>query len=330
MKMIFSLMLLILVFVVASQAQRTNTGKPVQVIFDTDMGPDYDDVGAITLLHYYASVGKAKILATMASTKYERVGPVLSVFNTYFGDPAIPIGVPKGEASELFDTQKWSDTLVTKYPHALKSNAEAADAVKLYRKILATQADQSVVIITVGFFTNIAGLLQSQPDEYSDLTGIELVNRKVARMVSMAGKFPSGSEFNVEEQTAASRYVFEHWEKPILFSGYEIGKEIKSGLPLLRSAYRNNPAKDVYAIAMPKAKEDSAGRMSWDQTAVLVAINGIKPYYRMEKGKIHIAADGSNTWVSGKGGNHAYLVAVRPPKEVEAVVNKLMLYQPRG
>jgi len=45
--------------------------KPVSVIFDTDMGPDYDDVGAIALLHAFADKGEATILATIASTKYE-------------------------------------------------------------------------------------------------------------------------------------------------------------------------------------------------------------------------------------------------------------------
>jgi inosine-uridine nucleoside N-ribohydrolase len=330
MKIISSLMLLVMFLCSASYAQKAMTDKPVQVIFDTDMGPDYDDVGAITLLHYYASIGKASILATIASTKHPRVGPVLSVLNTFFNCPDIPIGVPKAEASELFDFQKWTDTLVSKYPHALKSNAGAADAIKLYRKILAQQADESVVIITVGFFTNIAGLLQSPADEYSELTGLELVNRKVEKLVSMAGKFPAGREFNVEEQTTASRYVFEHWTKPVVFSGVEIGNDIKTGLPLIHSAYRNNPVKDVYRISIPKAKGDAAGRMSWDQTAVFVAINGVNPYYRLEKGKINIAADGSNTWIPDKGGKQGYLVVVRPPTEIEAIINKLMLYQPGG
>ncbi|MGZ3834783.1 MAG: hypothetical protein ACXVB0_14760, partial [Mucilaginibacter sp.] len=61
-------------------AQR-NVSKPVKIIFDSDMGPDYDDVGAITILHALADKGEAKILATVASTKYEGVAGVLSVFN---------------------------------------------------------------------------------------------------------------------------------------------------------------------------------------------------------------------------------------------------------
>ena len=74
---------------------------PVPVIFDSDMGPDYDDVGAITLLHSFADSGYAKILATVASTKFEGVAAVFDVFNTYFKKPDILIGVPKGNTFPL-------------------------------------------------------------------------------------------------------------------------------------------------------------------------------------------------------------------------------------
>src|SRR5678809_209551 len=106
--------------------------KMVPVIFDTDMGPDYDDVGAITLLHAFADSGKAKILATIASTKYEGVAAVLNVFNTYFKRPGIPVGVPKGQALTKRDWQHWTDTLITKYPHLIKANNGVPDAVRLY------------------------------------------------------------------------------------------------------------------------------------------------------------------------------------------------------
>src|SRR5215510_4160745 len=82
-----------------SHAQKN--GNPVPIIFDSDMGPDYDDVGAITLLHALADSGETKILATIASTKYEGVACVMNVFNTYFNRPGIPVGVPKGNALTL-------------------------------------------------------------------------------------------------------------------------------------------------------------------------------------------------------------------------------------
>src|SRR5476651_2101751 len=149
--------------------------KPVPVIFDSDMGPDYDDVGAIAILHALADKGEARILATMASTKYAGVAGVLNVFNTYFNRPGIPVGVPKGYALELRDWQHWTDTLLAKYPHKIKTNAHAWDAVKLYRKILAARPDHSVTIVTIGFLTNLSNLLNTGSDKYSSLSGAALI-----------------------------------------------------------------------------------------------------------------------------------------------------------
>jgi pyrimidine-specific ribonucleoside hydrolase len=309
---------------IAGMAQQ----KPVRVIFDSDMGPDYDDVGAIALLHAFADSGKANILATIASTKYDGVAGVFSVLNTYFGRPNIPIAVPKGNALTLRDWQHWSDTLLGRYPHHIKSNDDVPDATELYRKILAAQPNKSVTIITVGFFTNLANLLQSKPDKYSKLNGTELIKQKVAQVVSMAARFPAGKEFNVDRDPAASQVVFTKWPTEIICSGFEIGQKIKTGLPLIQNdAIRNSPVKDVFRISIPMAKEDSAGRMSWDETAVLIAINGYEPYYTLRRGTVVVATDGSNTWHEGAG-RHAYIVPKVTPEHVQALINQLMMHQP--
>ena len=305
-------------------------GKPIHVIFDTDMATDYDDIGAITLLHYYADHGQAKILATIANTKYPRVAAVLSVMNTYFKMPDIPIGVPTGYASIDSDAQKWSDTLVAKYPHKIKSNSEAMDAVKLYRKVLASQPDNSVTIISVGFFVNLANLLQSGSDEYSKLNGEQLVEKKVLRLVAMAGKYPSGWEYNLFQFKDASIYVFNHWTKPVLFSGFEIGEKIHTGIPLINNdKIVNDPVKDVFRISIPKAAEDAHGRMSWDETAVFIAINGTALHYSLVPGRIKVNPDGSDSW-DASGGNQNYILAVRPPAEMEKIINDLLMYQPKN
>lgn len=315
-------------------SQRTPKPGAVSIIFDTDMGPDYDDVGAIALLHALADSGKARILATVASTTYPRVGPVLSVFNTYFGRPAIPVGVPRDLPGQLpaipdADRQHWSDTLVARYPHQLRSNAEAEEAVSLYRRVLAAQPDGSVTVVTVGFFTNLANLLQSGPDRHSKLTGRELVARKVGRLVSMAGKFPAGREFNVFKDTKASQVVMANWPTPVLFSGFEIGEKIHTGLPLVRNPnIRRSPVQDVFRISIPLDKNDVNGRMSWDQTAVLVAVLGPAPYYATQPGRMTVADDGSNGWDATATG-HQRLVEARPVAEVEARINDLMQHQPR-
>jgi len=228
--------------------------QPVSVIFDSDMGPDYDDVGAITLLHTFADEGKANILATIASTKYENVATVFNVFNTYFNRPNVPIAVPKGEALELRDWQHWSDSIVKNYPHAINSNKDVPDAVTLYRRILSIQPDKSVTIITVGFLTNLKNLLQSKADMFSPLTGEQLVKQKVKQLVSMAGRYPEGSEFNINRDFPSAKYVYENWPTPVLFSGFEIGEKIKCGLPLIHNdTIVNSPVKDVFRISIPQA-----------------------------------------------------------------------------
>jgi len=305
--------------------------QPLSVIFDSDMGPDYDDVGAITLLHAFADDGKANILATIASTKYDNVAAVFNVFNTYFKKPNIPIGVPKGEALDLRDFQHWSDSVVKNYPHAINSNKDVPDAVALYRRVLAIQPDKSVTIITVGFLTNLKNLLQSKADMFSPLTGEQLVKQKVKQLVSMAGRFPSGSEFNVNQDFVASKFAYENWPTPVLFSGFEIGEKIKVGLPLIHNDdIQNSPVKDVFRIAIPMAAEDSAGRKSWDETAVLVGVLGYENWYDVKQGKIVISdKDGSNTWVDDKTFNQYYLVEKAPPADVKKLIEELIQHQPK-
>ena len=108
-----------------------SNAQPKQVIFDTDMGPDYDDVGALTVLHNFADQGKANILATIASTRYEGVAAVLNVFNTYFKRPEIPIAVADSNGLLLKDFQHWTDTVISRYPHKVTANKEVMKAVDL-------------------------------------------------------------------------------------------------------------------------------------------------------------------------------------------------------
>lgn len=322
---------LFFVFILFSSVSAiAQTKKPQSIIFDSDIGPDYDDVGAITILHVLADKGEAKILATVASNKYEGIAAVLNVFNTYFGRPGIPIGVPKGNAVDLKDSQHWTDSILARYPHSIKYNSQVPDAVEVYRKVLSSQPDHSVTIVTVGFFTNLANLLKSIPDQFSKLPGKELVKRKVKLLVSMGGWFPSGTEFNISKDATSSKEALEQWPTEVIFSGFEIGKNIKTGLPLIHNKnIHNSPVKDVFSIAIPQSAEDAAGRMSWDESAVLVAVRGISPFFRLCTGKIQLKDDGSNTWKKGNFGQF-YLKQKEDPGKVAGLINYLMMEQPKN
>jgi hypothetical protein len=90
---------------------------------------------------------------------------------------------------------------------------------------------------------------------------------------------------------------------------------------------KNSPVKDVFRISIPMAKEDSAGRMSWDETAVLIAVKGYQPYYTLKEGRMIVSEDGSNTWDS-KGKGHAHLVEKIPFENVRNEIQKLIQHQP--
>jgi len=302
--------------------------NPIKIIFDTDLGPDYDDVGALAFLHAMADSGKAEILATISSNKHELVAPSIEVINTYFDRAGLAIGAPKTEGVNMGSSQHWADSIVAKYPHKIKSTGEVADAVEVYRITLINQPDKSVTIVTVGFLTNLNNLLNSQPDNISLLTGKELVLRKVKRLVSMAGRFPEGKEYNIKMDSAASKYVYENWPGEVIFTGFEIGWEIRTGLKLIKSDIKNSPVKDVFSISIPLSAEDKDGRMSWDETAVLIGVYGTDGFFDTVRGKIIVNTDGSNSWENDPEGKHIYVKQKMPVNEMSKFVEDRMMHVP--
>ncbi len=285
----------------------------------------------LVLLHSFMqwpTAAKQRYWLLLSSNKNELVAPSIEVINTYFNRPGLPIGAPKGEGANLGSSQHWADSIVAKYPHTINSTSDAPDAVSVYRKILQNQPDNSVTIVTVGFLTNLSNLLKSQPDDISTLTGNELVRKKVSRLVSMAGCFPEGREFNIFIDSVSSKYVFENWPGEIIFTGFEIGKEIFTGLRLIESPVQNSPVKDVFRISIPLSEEDRNGRMSWDETAVLIAVYGTEGFFDTRRGTIIVNPDGSNSWKDDPEGKHQYVIQKMPVPEITKFIEDRMMHIP--
>ncbi|HEY5510110.1 MAG TPA: ADP-ribosylglycohydrolase family protein [Prolixibacteraceae bacterium] len=310
-----------------SPQKQASTG-PIKIILDTDIGPDFDDVGAVAVLHAMADSGKVEILGIMACNKDSLVVPVIDVLNTYFGRPAIPVGSPKSKGVKIGSDRHWPDSIVARYPHKIRSTNEAPDAVAQYRKILSAQPDGLVTIVSIGFITNLNNLLQSPADQISTLNGIDLVARKVKKLVSMAGWYPKGKEYNVDMDSTASIQCFEHWPTPVIFTGFEIGDKVKTGLKLVGSTVQHSPVKDAFRIAMNGSKDDLKGHSSWDQTAVLIAIFGTEPFFTTVKGTIRVSRDGSNTWDENPAGKHAYVKFSQSPENIGKFIETRMMHEP--
>jgi inosine-uridine nucleoside N-ribohydrolase len=321
------LYLLLICTTIAVSAQKP--AGPVKIIFDSDMGPDFDDVGAITILHALAAKGECEILATMASDGYPYIAPTLEVFNRYFQKADIPVGVPGPEAPKFSCPNHWNDSLTVKYLPKLKTNKDYPLATEVYRKVLASQPDGSVVIVTVGFLSNLEALLKSEPDQYSKLTGKDLVAKKVKKWVAMAGGFPEGNEFNINQHAEASVFTIANWPTPILFSGFEIGVKILTGHKVATQGSKGNPVQWAYSYCLSNYENrQSINRNSWDHTAVLCAVRNPENYfYVIGNGTFICNADGSNTWNPDKNSNHSFLVHKYPYQKIAAILDDLMLYE---
>lgn len=137
------------------------TEHPVNIIFDSDVDHDCDDIGALYILHGAVERGEAKLLATMGCTSSIAIAPCLDAINTWFGRPEIPVGTLKDKG--FLDHKGFANEIIRRYPHRFASGSDYPDAVALYREILAKQPDSSVVLLAVGPLRNLANLLKSRP-----------------------------------------------------------------------------------------------------------------------------------------------------------------------
>jgi inosine-uridine nucleoside N-ribohydrolase len=144
----------------------------------------------------------------------------------------------------------------------------------------------------------------------------------------MAGMFPGGKEFNICMDSSASKYVYENWPGEIIFTGFEIGAEIHTGLRLIKSDIKNSPVKDVFRISIPLSEEDKNGRMSWDETAVLIAVYGTENFFETFRGNIIVNPDGSNNWKDDPAGKHFYVKQKMPVPQISKFIEDRMMHQP--
>src|SRR5512132_2023593 len=85
-------MIHVLIQIASSAAPEGNVPPPINIILDTDMHTDCDDVGALAVLHALADEGKVRIVAVM-HTAPAPFGPrCVDAINTYYGRGNIPVG----------------------------------------------------------------------------------------------------------------------------------------------------------------------------------------------------------------------------------------------
>lgn len=290
-------------------------GAPV-VIFDTDLGPDTDDVMALAMVHAYEKQGDAEIAAVTISRNSDTAARFADIVNTFYGRPDIPIGVYRGSTPQDTNDYFYTADLVAAgiYPHDVH-NSNIAEGYKVMRQALVDAPDKSVVIIQVGFSTNTAALLQSGPDEISPLSGAQLVEEKVKLLSVMAGRNDSASvEFNVGEHVSSAQKVFADWPVELIQSDGNLGQEILYPLASVLNDFNyvaNHPVSQAYLnknLGWHQPEGDRYNMRSWDLTSVIAALEDPADYFAVTgQGTVTLDALGRSTFTPDANGLHRSL-----------------------
>ncbi|MDO5567164.1 MAG: nucleoside hydrolase, partial [Planctomycetia bacterium] len=216
----------------SGQVSAAQTGQPVRIIFDTDLGNDIDDTLALALIHNLQTRGELELLAVTMTKDNVNAERFVKMINAYYGRPDIPIGYTRSGITKadghyvkkVLDLRDDNGKLVFPVEFSTKESAQYMEAVRLLRKTLAAQPDGQTVLIQVGFSTNLAALLDTKPDEFSPLSGRELFAKKVKYVSTMAGGFPplcgEHKEYNIKINIPAAQKLFAECPVPVVFSGY--------------------------------------------------------------------------------------------------------------
>jgi hypothetical protein len=310
--------------------------EPVKIIFDTDMANDCDDAGALAVLNALADLGEAEILAVVTNRKdlSNASAAACSAINTWYGRGDVPIGTDKdGAKIKSKSPSSYAQALRDEFPNTAKPDDEMPDALRVYRQTLAAQPDGSVVICSVGALSNLEDLLRSSPDDYSSLTGVDLIQAKVKHTVIMGGGFPRTAvpETNIKLDPASAVTVANEWPGLLYWQGYEVGAAIINGAELKKSP-KENPVRRSYELRpFPPGFSIDCGKPAHDLTAVLFAVRGAQPelWQVVDKGRVIVDSDGHTEWLRDWAKKHRYL-KIASKDGLTRVVGELLVAPPKN
>jgi len=291
------------------------------VIFDTDMGNDVDDALALAMLHSLTDRGECDLIGVTLTNANPAAVPYVRMVDRFYGRPNLPVGAAiqdlKGGNGDGYMAA------ALRAMHDPGNTAVAEPAPVVLRRLL-RNATEKVVIIQTGFSTNLAALLNSPED-------LALIRDKVSLVVAMAGNFADGAaEYNVKIDATSAKAVFEHWPTPIVFSGFEIGRELLYPAGSIERDFSwasPHPIAESYR-AYKKMPYD---RPTWDLTAALEAVRPGRGYFgRSENGTVTVDPNGVTHFASGAGDRQFLRLDPAKRPEILSVLELLSSEPPAG
>ena len=288
-------------------------------ILGTDWWDDCDDAVAVRIVARYAKEDKIRLLGVGINTCMEYSAASMHAMLISEGI-YVPIGVDR-DGTDFGSEQRYQKRLAS-YVNEYKNNEGAEDSVRLYRRLIA-DSEGPVEIMEIGFLNVISAVIESEPDDISDKSGIELFTEKVSKVWIMGGKWDEdgGKENNFfkNERARKGSYIFcEKCPVPVTFLGFEVGATVLTGDNL-------NSPDILYDVLCDHGSR--GGRLSWDPMLVMLAMIGdeAKAGYDTVVGRAYTELDsGANHFTPCDNGPHRYVVKNRDDSFYKEMINKII------
>ena len=291
-----------------------------KIILGTDWWTDCDDAVALRLICRAIKDKTIRLLGIGVNACMEYSISSLKGFLKAEGVADIPIGIDL-KATDFGGSPPYQKRLAETFcPDACNSDAE--DAVRLYRRILASE-EGKLEIVEIGYPQVLANLLKSGADDISEKSGLELVSDKVSKFWVMAGKWDADGEKennfcrNPRSRVAGKEFC-ELCPIPVTFLGWEIGYGVITGGSLKENDH-------LHKVLCDHGSEN--GRHSWDPMLVLMALVGDEGTagYRTVKGTASVDEQtGANYFEPNANGTHKFVIKKYENGYYEEQINSIL------
>lgn len=203
--------------------------QPVRnVITDTDLGTDTDDLNGRQMEQHLAKAGYINMLGYVSGISIDAAPNCLDMVAAKGGLGGRVVGAYQPNDSRTSATFPYCSTtgnIVSTLTAATTTRASYPSGSDGLRKLLAAQPNGTVTLYLVGFGQNTRDLMQSTADSISPLTGMQLITAKVARIIWVAGIWPGPASNDNDlclglantNPCQAAAYVFANWPTAVPF-----------------------------------------------------------------------------------------------------------------
>ena len=292
-----------------------------KVILDTDMGIDCDDAVALALLLNAHKNKLCELIGVTASTAREGAISTINAIIDYYEVDKTNIQLGKLLTPLMCDSiNNYAKAVMDKF----QKSDEAIDATITLRKLLSESPDM-VDIVAIGPLTNMNNLLNSKGDEYSPLSGKELIKSKVRKIYVMGGAFEQQEfgEWNLLQDINSAKDVIRNWPTEMVLSPHEVGYKIQT---YMKEDFSNPVWYSMYSFAINNhEKVEYFSRYSWDPITCMYALEIYDNLFDLSPfGDIEIDDKAITQFVSNSKNNRRYITTKSNLKGLEETLNKII------